>query len=38
MRELANLRSRVQQAEEQAQNNKAAAELMSQMIAAGHVH
>ena len=38
MRELANLRGRVQQAEQQADSNKAAAELMSQMIVAGHLH
>ena len=38
MRELANLRGRVQQAEQQADSNKAAAELMSQMIQAGHLH
>ena len=35
--ELAELRSRVDHAEKTAQNNKAAAELMSQMINAGHV-
>ena len=38
MRELANLRGRVQEAEQAAQSNKAAAELMSQMIQAGHLH
>jgi len=38
MRELASLRGRVQQAEQQADSNKAAAELMSQMIQAGHLH
>jgi len=37
LQELANLRSRIQEAEEQANTNKAAAELMSQMINAGHV-
>ena len=37
MEELANLRGRVQEAEHQATTNKAAAELMSQMIVAGHV-
>ena len=36
--ELAELRGRVQEAERQANSNKAAAELMSQMINAGHVH
>ena len=37
LQELTNLRSRIQEAEEQANTNKAAAELMSQMINAGHV-
>jgi len=37
LQELANLRGRIQEAEEQANTNKAAAELMSQMINAGHV-
>ena len=37
MDELASLRARVQEAEHQATTNKAAAELMSQMIVAGHV-
>jgi len=37
MEELAALRNRVQEAEEQATTNKAAAELMSQMIVAGHI-
>ena len=37
MGELANLRARVQEAEQQATTNKAAAELMSQLIVAGHV-
>ena len=37
MQELQSLRARMQEAEQQALNNKGAAELLSQMINAGHV-
>ena len=37
MEELANLRARMQEAEQIALNNKGAADLMSQMINAGHI-
>ena len=35
--ELASLRARIQEAEQQAETNKGAADLLSQMINAGHV-
>ena len=37
MQELQSLRGRMREAEQQAMNNKGAAELLSQMINAGHV-